>query len=282
MTNDRHLKNVTYFVVLTSLAAQIFLSSPAVAAESDWIGSEGGDVRLVALAPTPDGDIPAILDIRLKPGWKTYWLDPGASGIAPQLSFDATPGVTFSGLRFPAPKTFDDGVVRYTGYDRSVAFPLLLKTSDPSTRKNLKASVFLGICKDICIPVQGDLDVPLTTAAAHSPLDAARIEAAVEALPAAPSETFKVVSANFDPAAKVIHLALKTPPDQTGSAVDFHLAGPPGFSFGKAINIKVEDGRVSADIPVREPTRGGALKSGSVLLAVTAGSLSMQTPLAFD
>lgn len=281
MKHHRLLENVTHLAALASLVGYFFIVPPADAAQSPWVQAEGGAVRIVAGGQHPDGTIPAILDIRLKPGWKTYWLDPGASGIPPQVSIDPKGGISFSGMRFPAPKSFGDGVGRYTGYDKSVAFPLLLK-SEKNGDLSLNASVFLGICKDICIPLQAEFSLSLPDGAAENPLDEARIEGAVAALPAPPSETFKVKAASFDAAGKRLRLSLAAPGVSTKTPPELFLAGPPGYSFGKPENVTVANGEFTADVPVRVPAKGGALKSGSVLLVARSGERSMETPLAFD
>jgi DsbC/DsbD-like thiol-disulfide interchange protein len=281
MKHYRLLENVTHLAALASLAGYFFIAFSADAAQSDWAHSEGGAIRIVAGRPQPDGTIPAILDIRLKPGWKTYWQAPGASGIPPQVSIDPKDGITFSGMRFPAPKSFGDGVGQYTGYDKSVAFPLLLK-SKKSGDLSLKASVFLGVCQDICIPVQAELSLSLTEGAADNPLDMARIDDAVAALPAQPSETFKVKAASFDAAGRRLRLSLVMPGASAETPPELFLAGPPGYSFGKPENIRVANGAFTADVPVRVPAKGGTLKSGSVLLVARSGERSMETPLAFD
>lgn len=272
------LQNVTHLLAVASLAGYLFAGS-AAAASSPWAAVQGGEVRIVTAKPLADGTIPAILDIRLEPGWKTYWREPGASGIPPQITLDPAGGIDFSGIRFPAPKTFDDGIVRYVGYDSSVALPLDLRRNRPGDLA-LKASVFLGICKDICIPVQAELDVSLPDALVENPLEKARIDAASAALPQAPDDTFKAASAGYDPQAGQLHVSLVLP--QGGAAPELFLAGPPGYGFGKPALAAQPDGTTRADIPVRAPKAGGALKSGSVVLTVRAGERSMETPLAFD
>ncbi|WP_438749721.1 protein-disulfide reductase DsbD domain-containing protein [Pararhizobium sp. O133] len=267
--------------VLATLAGYFFAASIAHAATSEWVGSEGGDVRIVAAKPQSDGTIPAILDIRLKPGWKTYWLEPGASGIPPQVSIDPSSGITFSGLSFPAPKAFDDGVVRYTGYDQSVAFPLSLK-SETKGDLTLKGSIFLGICKDICIPVQGSFSVPLPAAQVENPLERARIDKAVSTLPQVPSDDFKVTAATFDTSDKRLRLSVTAPGVTAKAPAELFLSGPSGYGFGKPDNIVTENGVTSVEIPVRIPEKGGGLTDGSVLLVVRVGDRSMQTTLAFD
>ncbi|WP_426125041.1 protein-disulfide reductase DsbD domain-containing protein [Pararhizobium sp. PWRC1-1] len=268
-----------HLAALATLSAYFFITPAADAAQSQWVQSEGGEVRIVADRPEPDGTIPAILDIRLKPGWKTYWIEPGASGIPPQITIDPRDGISFSGMRFPAPKAFHDGIAGYTGYDHSVAFPLSLKR-EKTGDLSLKISVFLGICKDICIPVQADLDLSLPQGLSENPLDRARIDDAVAALPMLPSDTFKVTAAFFDAAEKRLHLSLVTPVATTPA--ELFLAGPPGYSFGKPEKVTSKNGHVTAEIAVRVPANGGALKSGSVMLVARAGEQSMQTPLAFD
>ena len=255
------------------------MAPAAIAAQSQWVQSQGGEVRIVAAKPQADGTIPAILDIRLKPGWKTYWVEPGASGIPPQVTIDSKDGISLSGLRFPAPKAFNDGIAGYTGYDHSVAFPLSLKR-EKSGDLSLNASVFLGICKDICIPVQADLHLSLPEALAENPLDKARIDDAVAALPMPPSDTFKVTAAAFDMAEKRLHLSLETP--ATGGPVELFLSGPAGYSFGQPENVIARDGKVTAEVTVRIPAKGGTLKSGSVTLVARSGDQSIETPLAFE
>lgn len=268
------------------LAGICFLSlvttpQEAQAASSDWVSSEGGDVRIVAAPPLSDGTIPAILEIRLKPGWKTYWREPGASGIPPQITVNPLSGIVFSGLLFPAPKTFDDGVVRYTGYDRSVALPMQLQQLDPGSAVDLKASVFLGICKDICIPVQAELAVALPAGAIANPLEQARIDDAKAALPDASTADFKVTETNLDPAAKTLRISFITPEDKDETPEIF-LAGPAGFSFGKAMVKDAADGGYTADIPYQTSAKDGKLTGKTVVLVLRAGARSMETPLAFE
>lgn len=279
MKHHRLLENVPHLAALATLSAYFFIAPAADAAQSQWVRSEGGEVRIVADKPKPDGTIPAILDIRLKPGWKTYWIEPGASGIPPQITLDPQDGVSFSGLRFPAPKAFHDGIASYTGYDHSVAFPLSLKR-EKTGDLDLTVSVFLGVCKDICIPMQADLHLSLPEGLAENPLDRARIDDAVAALPMQPSDTFKVTAASFDAAGKRLRLSLLTP--VAAMPPELFLSGPPGYSFGKPENVTVDNGKVTVEIPVRVSAKSAALKSGSVVLVARAGEESIETPLAFD
>lgn len=279
MKRCRPLQNVTYFLALASLAGYFF-AGHTKAASSEWVAVQGGEVRIVAAKPQADGSIPAILDIRLEPGWRTYWREPGASGIPPEVTVDTAGGIDSSGIRFPAPKTFVDGIYRDFGYDHPVALPLDLKRNRPGDL-SLNANVFLGICKDICIPVQAELSVSLPEKLVENPLERARIDAAVAALPQAPNDHFHVASAAYDPQAQVLRVTLALPADSDAEQPELFIAGPPGYGFGKPV-LSRDGSNTRADIPVRAPKAGGALKSGSVVIVVRAGDQSMESPLAFD
>jgi len=268
-------------VTVLCLVLPAAMPREAQADASDWVQVEGGEVRIVATPPLADGTIPAILDIRLKPGWKTYWREPGASGIPPQITVSPLSGIIFTGLLFPAPKTFDDGIVRYTGYDRSVALPMQLQQLHPGSAVDLKALVFLGICKDICIPVQAELSVSLPAGAATNPLEQARIEDAKAALPGAPAADFKVTRTTLDTAAKTLRIVFLAPQNKE-TAPEIFLSGPAGFSFGKPIVKAAADGGFTAEIPYHAPAKGGDLKGRTAELVLRAGARSIETPLAFE
>ena len=53
-----------------------------------WDGTQRAAVRLIAGARSDDGaTVRAGIEIRLAPGWKTYWRYPGDSGIPPRFDF---------------------------------------------------------------------------------------------------------------------------------------------------------------------------------------------------
>lgn len=273
-------QNMAQFIGAASLIAAFFLTVAAQAATSDWVTSPGGMIRLVAAQPRRDGTIPATLEVKLNAGWKTYWREPGASGIPPQVTIDPASGVVLEKVGFPVPKTFDDGVVRYVGYDKSVAFPLTLKRVQGTGDINIRASVFLGICEDICIPVQGELTLALKQGDFDNPLDSARIDDAVAALPEAPSKDFAVTASRYDAEKTVLHLSVHLP--DGADHPELFLAGPSGVSFGKPeIAIEGETG-LSAAVPVRLSGKDRELKGKPIVVTIRAKGRSMETTLAFD
>lgn len=263
----------------TTLLLAFFLPAKSYAAASEWVTVTGGAIRIVASQPKADGSIPAILEVKLEPGWKTYWRDPGPSGIPPQITLDPAGSVVLDAIHFPVPKTFGEGAGRYVGYDDPVAFPLTLKRVGNGRDVTIRASVFLGICEDICIPVQGELDVTLKEGDFDNPLDSARIADAVASLPEAPSEDFRVTTATFDAAAGVIRLDLQLP--QKASRPELFLAGPSGISFGKPVVGEPATHR-RVDVPVRLSGKDKRIAGKPIALTVRAGDRSMETTLVFD
>lgn len=269
-------------IAAATLALTSLLTGESHAASSEWIRAEGGAIRLVALQPEPDGSIPAILEIKLEPGWKTYWREPGASGIPPQITLDQGGDAVLEAMRFPAPKSFGDGADRYAGYDAPVAFPLQLKRRGDRKDVRIRASVFLGVCENICIPVQGTLELTVKSGEFDDPLDGARIEKALAMLPEPPSKDFRLDGAQFDASAGLIRFGLRLPAEAGSGDPDLFLAGPSGFYFGQPI-IAGSSGNIRhVEVPVKRFGKNRDLAGKAITLTVRAGGRSMEATLAIN
>ena len=147
---------------ITLLTAAIACGTglPAAASSSAWYDSEGGKVRLVTSGkPDEAGRIHGVLEIALKPGWKTYWRDPGDAGVPPQIDVSASTNITDAAFSFPPPQRHDDGYGKWAGYNHPVSLPVTFTVSSPGDAAVIDADIFLGICETICIPVQTRLSV---------------------------------------------------------------------------------------------------------------------------
>ena len=122
-------------------------------APGEWVETDGGRIRLVLGGAAPDGSVEAALDIDLEPGWKTYWLAPGPSGIPPQIDARRSENLELVAFDLPAPHHFEDVYGMSTGYKDDVAFPLTFRVTEPGRPARLALDGFLGICEEICIPV---------------------------------------------------------------------------------------------------------------------------------
>jgi DsbC/DsbD-like thiol-disulfide interchange protein len=117
----------------------------------------GGDIK------GADGARPAIgIEIALEPGWKTYWRTPG-EGISPSFSWDESLNLKAVEVLWPAPMRFSDGEGSSIGYQERVVLPALITPEDPAKPVSLSLAVAYGVCKDICVPVEAQLNLDLDT-----------------------------------------------------------------------------------------------------------------------
>ena len=257
----------------TAVIALLFVNSAATAATSPWVETPGGDVRLVALPAAADGSMRAMLDIRLHDGWKTYWRDPGGSGIPPTI---AIAGAELKSIGFPAPKRLGDAETHYVGYDKPVRLPLTL---DKATRGAITATVFLGVCKEICIPVQAELTVDASAEGFTNPLEETAITDAEARLPGAQEAHFRPLSGLWSADGKTITVRFEAPED--GPLPDVFLSGAP-FEFGAAGPVRREGATLVSDVPVLHRPKVFDLAKNPIQLTLRAGEKTMESPLAIE
>lgn len=236
----------------------IAIASPAssLAASSAWLETDGGRVRLVTSGvPDARGVLSGALEIDLKEGWKTYWRDPGGSGVPPSLDVSASPNIASAELSFPAPERFDDGYARWAGYKHPVALPITFTVKAPAEPAQIQAKIFLGVCETICIPVQGQLAVD-PASDPHDTADAAIVQAALAALPSPERPDFGVSKLRSDRDRVVVEARL---PDRARQ-VDLFVVSEHGYVFGTP-ELQEKDGKVLFSVPILErpataPTEG--------------------------
>ncbi|MFD2184715.1 protein-disulfide reductase DsbD domain-containing protein [Rhodoplanes azumiensis] len=156
-------------------------NDPAVSA---WDGDGRAAVRLVGGPPGPD---PAVLsagvEIRLAPGWKTYWRYPGDSGVPPRFDFSASANVRAATVRWPAPKRFEDGGGTAIGYAQRVLFPLAVERIDPAKPATLVLALDYAICEKLCVPASGRATLTLPAGTQAGRAEAAAVTAAAARVP---------------------------------------------------------------------------------------------------
>jgi DsbC/DsbD-like thiol-disulfide interchange protein len=236
--------------LLTIAGASIALSAAAAnASSSAWHTVEGADIRLLTSgAPDEQGLIRGALEIRLKPGWKTYWRDPGDSGVPPTL--DLGPGSTakIMDIAFPAPKRFDDGYALWAGYDEPVSLAVTLRVSDDDGP--LEASAFLGVCETICIPVQAKLAIDPASEPGN-PEHAAAVAAAFAAVPKPAEPDFEARLTDVESAA----LAIEADVPDGIEVIDIFVASTRALALGTPEHSKKGDGRAYT-VPIVDRTPG--------------------------
>jgi len=135
------------------------------------------------------------LQVDLAKGWKTYWRMPGdAGGVAPEFGFGRSSNIASAVVGLPAPSRLWGNEGQNIGYKGEVVFPVLVTLAEPSRPAVLRLDLFYGLCREICIPAQVQLEIPVggaglgpVSGGAGSSLESARhaglLSTAVEALP---------------------------------------------------------------------------------------------------
>ncbi|ORE97431.1 protein-disulfide reductase DsbD domain-containing protein [Aurantimonas sp. 22II-16-19i] len=257
-------------LLLLAFVAATVPTPPASAAGSDPSVFSNGEVslRLVRASEPVDGAVRAALIVDLAPGWKTYWLDPGASGVPPQIDLSKTEGFQTIRARFPAPHRFGEAETRANGYKGDVAFALELDVEPGETIGTIEASVFMGVCQDICIPVQATL----ATSATGPEADTA-VAQAFAALPQeAGDETFTV---SADAASLRVTVADPGPASGSG-APDLFVTSRDGWYFDEPTQVSTQGGISVFAVPVAEAPSGASGPPEMVDLVYTRDGAALE------
>lgn len=246
-----------------------------------WAVNEGGRMRIVALPPEPDGTVRGALQIEPKPGWITYWKEPGDAGIPPHVVFSKASGVTPANVSYPVPKRIDNGKLRDIGYDRLVALPFELKVEDPHKPLNLGASAFVGLCRNICIPFQAEFSLALGPTRGTPAEEAVILNLAASRLPEAPSDDFAVTHYAMTQGRNSLSLKLKLPKG-TPEPPQVIVTGPEGHVLFDGINGRQDGDGYALDMPVGKLPKGYDIKGKRWGILVIAGNRAMETSLAFE
>jgi DsbC/DsbD-like thiol-disulfide interchange protein len=229
-----HLPTVLLFTLIA-------ISHPSVAAdEGSTTQADGATLRLLAIGPDKNGMVRGALAVDLKPGWKTYWIAPGQAGLAPVLDFSASDGLDGApALWFPVPHVTDDGFSSSNVYSEPMAIAFTAQASSGAPRLDLKLTI--GLCDDICIPVQARLQRDLAEKATLG--ETAQVHAAEAALP-------EIATDHLEARIEGKSLVVTLPPEIPSGPVALFAAGPPGWEFGQAEAPSPTDGAATVVAPV--------------------------------
>jgi DsbC/DsbD-like thiol-disulfide interchange protein len=140
------------------------LASLAAAQDaSEWDAQNHTAARLIAGSRIADAKVlRAGIEIKLDPGWKTYWRDPGDSGVPPKLDFSGSDNVKSVTVLWPAPARFPDGAGGNSiGYLDHVILPLRITPQDAAKPSDVKLKLGYDICYNMCVPVESELRLGL-------------------------------------------------------------------------------------------------------------------------
>ncbi|HEY3638182.1 MAG TPA: protein-disulfide reductase DsbD domain-containing protein [Rhizomicrobium sp.] len=175
------------FALLALLAAW-GMAAPAVAQIDS---APKVHARLIAedVSVAPGQTLTVALEQDIRPGWHTYWRNPGDAGEPTEIVWSLPQGWRAGPIAWPYPKELQVGPLEDYGYEGR---PWLLvditvpSNARPDTSETLRATVNYLVCKEVCIPESANVLLPITISAAPGkpdPLLAAQFASARASLP---------------------------------------------------------------------------------------------------
>ncbi len=200
--------------------------SPAYAQDaSSWDQDLRSAARLIAGSATNGTGAAAMragVEIKMQPGWKTYWRYSGDSGVPPRFDFGKSDNVKSVTVLWPAPYSFTDESGISIGYKSDVIFPLQIVPWQAGQPVTLRLKLDYAVCEKLCVPAQAAAELALSGAASTHDKSLAAAEARVPK-PVSPGEAgFSARRVTSSPK-PLVYVELAAPP---GVNVEIFVEGP--------------------------------------------------------
>lgn len=183
------------------------------------------------------------LQLTLLPGWKTYWRAPGDGGIPPQVTWGGSHNILAARFHWPVPDVFEVAGMRSIGYHDQVVIPIELTIESPDTPSRMSGALDIGVCMDICVPVELSFDLMLEGAGSR---DAAIVAALVDRPMTGAEAGVSGVTCQLSPTETGLHIVATITMPQAG--------------LNEVVVIETNDPRVWVSEPV-------AVRAGGTLIA---------------
>lgn len=269
-----------------AVAALVLPVSVALADGSAWQGDQRAGVRLVSADKKADETrsiVRAGVEIRLAPGWKTYWRYPGDSGIPPHFDFKNSENVKAVQVAWPAPERFAeaDGVI--IGYRKSVLFPLTIEPKDTTQPVVLRLVLDYAICEKVCIPVHAKAELTIKAGGTAEAAIAAAEKTVPRALPLGTDAALSVKAVRHDDSVKPARVLVDIAAPGSDPAVVFAEGPTPDWAL--PVPEKIEGApaglqRFAFALDGLPP--GATAKGAAIRLTAVAGNDAIETTIRLD
>ena len=266
------LRSHLFASLATSFALAAALPGLATAQTQPLPVVKTDEVRAELVAHAPDGLGPGKaawlgLLIEHKPHWHTYWRNPGDSGLPTSLTWTLPSGVTTGDIAWPTPSRLPVGPLMNFGYEGRVLLPVPLTVAPgfQGSALDIRASAQWLVCKDICIPQQGEfrLSLPVQgSTATHAAAFAAAEAAHPRDLAGAQ------VSAELVDDARALRVSVAPlPPSMQGRELAFFPEVAGVLHHAAKVAGRWEGARWQADLPVSPQRYESPTQLAAVLVA---------------
>jgi suppressor for copper-sensitivity B len=267
------LSRIAATAIGAALALAVIVAAPPAAAQeaaaSPWVRNEHAALRLIAAA-TAAGSADTVqvgLQFELRPGWKTYWRNPGDAGFPPHGDWSRSTNVADVRVAWPAPERFELLGFETFGYERQVVLPMTVRVAHPGQAVALRGSVDYLVCERICVPYTAELDLQLPAGTAGPSNFAHLINRYVSQAPSAGvGLTVEAATLRLDPPALAVRVASALPIARPDAIVE----GAAGWSFTRP-RVELASDRLSATLVL--PAQGNGADARALVgqpLTITA------------
>jgi suppressor for copper-sensitivity B len=260
---------------------------PAHAAASPWVGDAHAAVRLVtATAATGSArHLAAGIEIRLAPGWHTYWRSPGDAGIAPRVDWHGSQDLAHIAVAWPAPRRFSLQGLDTIGYAGDIVLPVTVTLRRPGQPAALRAALDYAACAEICVPYHAALALAVPAGSARPAPEAALLARFAARVPKSLAAAGLVLKqAMIEDDHDRINLRIRLISSGTPFvAPDLFVEGAKEASFGRPAIVLSDHGReAELTVPV-SGTRWAALLGKPLTFTLVDGARAAEfsvTPVA--
>jgi DsbC/DsbD-like thiol-disulfide interchange protein len=191
--------------------------------ESPWSEDVRSAIRLLAgTNRSDDAPLRAGIEIKMQPGWKTYWRYPGDSGVPPHFDFSGSDNLKSATVLYPAPHLFTDETGQSLGYKDKVILPLAVLPQQQGKPVRLRVKIDYAVCEKLCVPAEGRAELIL--AAADSTQDSALAAAEAHVPKQVTAAQLGLTARRINDGAKsLVAVELGAP---TGNPVELFVEGP--------------------------------------------------------
>jgi DsbC/DsbD-like thiol-disulfide interchange protein len=217
--------NKHFCMTLAACGIAMLFDAPAHAAgASPWVEDINSAIRLIAGANDNGADsLRAGIEIKMRPGWHTYWRYPGDSGVPPRFSFSGSDNLATVKVLYPAPHAFSDEAGTTIGYKDNVIFPLRVFPRQKDKPVTLRLKIDYAVCEKLCVPVEARAELTLAGASGEENAALAAAEARVPQPVSAAEAGLSARRANDDRRKPLVFVDLVAP---TGQPVELFVEGP--------------------------------------------------------
>ena len=209
---------------LVAACAVIVAKAPAHAADaSPWIADSHSAIRIISGSNSQGAaTLRAGIEIKLQPGWKTYWRYPGDAGVPPRFDFSGSENLKAAKVLYPAPRLLHDEDGNSIGYKDSVIFPVQVTPKQAGAPVKLQVKLDFAVCEKLCVPAQANAAFALAvgTSAEDATLSEAEARVPKKLTAAQAGLTARRVNAAAKP------LVMVDLPAPGGAPIDLFVEGP--------------------------------------------------------